>query len=127
MPFVKIPMETDSSNEHVEGGIILMLAWDVPEIWGLAEQVKFDAVYDDEGDYDVGIAHKGVLGFDVVGPLGAYIEYLGIVSTEGDSDYQAFFSCGLTYPLNEDLVIDAGTQVGLNNAADDIQVFVGMT
>jgi len=49
----------------------------------LRGQVKFDAVYDDEGDYDVGIAHKRVLGFDVVRPLGAYIDYLGIVSTEG--------------------------------------------
>lgn len=62
-----------------------------------------------KADYDVGIAHKRVLGFDVVRPLGAYIDYLGIVSTEGESNYQAFFSCGLAYPLNEDLVLDAGT------------------
>ena len=105
-----------------------MLAWDVAETWGLGGQVEFDAVYDeDEDDYDVEFAHTAVLGFDVVGALGAYVEYLGVASTEGDSNYQAIFSTGLTYQFNEDLVFDVGTQVGLNEAADDVQVFVGMT
>ena len=88
MPFVKIPTGTSLSNGRLEGGIIAMFAWDVAETWGLGGQVEVGAVDDDaEGDYDVEISHTGVLGLDLVGALGAYIEYLGVASTEGDSNY----------------------------------------
>ena len=40
---------------------------------------------------------------------------------------QAIFSSGLTYEVNENMVLDVGTQVGLSNTADDATVFAGVT
>ncbi len=128
MPFIKIPTGTELSNDQVEGGFIWMLGWDVAEHWGLGFQAEVDFVYDEADDgYDTEFLHTAVLGFDVVGPVGAYIEYVGIASADPETDYQAIFSGGLTYELNEDVVFDVGTQVGLTESADDVTVFVGMT
>ena len=128
MPFLKIPTNTELSNQHGEGGVIFMLGWDVAETWGLGFQAEVDFVYDeDDDDYDTELAHTVVLGFDVLGPVGAYIEYIGVASSDTDSDYQAIFSSGLTYEVNENMVLDVGTQAGLSNTADDVTVFAGVT
>lgn len=128
MPFVKIPTGTELSNDRVEGGLIAMFGWDVAERWGLGFMAEVDVVYDAaDDDYDTEFVHTAVLGLDVVGPLGAYVEYAGVVSSDTDMDYQAIFSVGLTLALTENLVLDAGTQIGLTSAADDVTVFTGVT
>ena len=127
MPFVKIPTGTSVSNDHVEGGLIAMLGWDLGETWGLGFMVEGDAVYDDDGDYDFEFVHTAVIGFDVVGPLGAYLEYIGILSTDSADEYQPLISGGLTYALGPDLVFDIGMRVGLDQSAEDVAAFVGLT
>lgn len=128
LPFVKIPTGGELSNGRTEGGIVAVLGWEVAQTWGLAFQAEGDFVYDDEDDnYDTEFSHTAVLGFDMIGPLGAFVEYVGMASSDPDSDYLVIFSSGLTYLLTEDLMLDAGTQIGLNSAANDIDVFVGMT
>ena len=126
MPFVKVPTGTEVSNDEFEGGFIAMLGWDVADTWGLGFMVEVDAVYDDaDDDHDTEFIHTAVLGFDVVGPLGAYVEYIG--NARSDDDYVATFSAGVTYTASENLVFDVGAMVGLNDAADDLGVFVGLT
>jgi len=128
MPFIKLPSSNDVSNDRVEGGIASMLAWNVAENWGLGFMTEFDAVYDEnDNDYDFQFIHTLVLGFDVVGPVGAYVEYIGVLNTETDNDYQAIFSTGITYAINNNLLLDVGTQIGLTQAADDMNMFTGLT
>jgi len=126
MPFVKIPTGTELSNDEFEGGFIAMLGWDVAETWGLGVMAEIDAVYDStDDDHDTEFIHTVVIGFDVVGPLGAYVEYIG--NARSDGDYVATFSAGLTYAVSDNVVFDTGVMVGLNDAADDFRVFVGLT
>ena len=128
MPFIKIPTGAGLSNGHAEGGVIAMFGWDVAETWGLGFQVELDAVYDEEDDdTDLEFAHTAVLGFDVVGPLGAYIEYLGVLPSESASQYQASFSGGVTLEITRDLRLDAGLRAGLTDDADDLVLFTDMT
>ena len=128
MPFIKIPTGTNLSNDHVEGGFILMLALDVADNWGIGLMAEFDGVYDDGDDnYDFEFVHTAVVGFEVVGPLGAYIEYIGSISTDPDIGYQASFSGGVTYEINKNLILDAGLRAGLTNDVDDLVLFTGMT
>lgn len=128
MPFVKFPTNTELSNGEFEGGLIVMLGWDAGATWGLGFQAEADLVYDPvEGEHDVEFSHTVVVGFDVVDPLAAYIEYLGVARAEGETDYQAILSGGLTYGLNPDMVFDAGAQIGLTDLADDLKLFAGMT
>lgn len=128
MPFVKVPTGTSLSNNRVEGGVIASWGWDFAENMGLGLQGKVDFVYDEDDDgYDTEFAHTAVLGFDVAGPVGAYVEYLGIVSSDGDQQYQAYFSTGMTYEVLANMLLDVGVLVGLNSAADDVTAFTGMT
>lgn len=128
MPFVKIPTDTELSNGEVEGGMIVMLAWNAGETWGLGFQAELDFVYDeDEDDHDTEFLHTAVLGFDVTEPLGAYLEYVGVVSSDSTVDYRVLLSTGITYALSPNLVLDTGTQIGLTGSADDLNLFAGMT
>ena len=67
-----------------------------------------------------------MLGFDVYGPVGGYVEYVGNAFFDG-SDYEAFASFGLTYELTENVVLDGGALIGLTRAATDVAVFTGIT
>jgi len=128
MPFIQIPSGTQVSSGHVEGGFIATFAVDLAERWSLGAQVEIDAVYDDvDGDYDAEFLHTTVLGYDTGGPVGAFIEYLGVLSTDGGTGYQAYANAGLTYEINPNLMLDVATQFGLTEDADDFRVFVGMT
>ena len=128
MPFVKVPTSTELSNGEVEGGIIAMLGWDAGDTWGLGFQAEVDFVYDEaEDDLDTEFSHTAVLGFEVTEPLGAYLEYVGVVSPGSEADYQVVLSTGLTYALSADVVLDAGTQIGLIDSAVDLSLFVGTT
>jgi len=128
MPFIKIPTHTALSNGKVEGGFIAMLGWDAGQTWGLGFQAEADFVYDDADDnYDIEFLHTVVIGFDIAGPLGGYLEYVGVLSSDADSDYRAIFSGGLTYRVNDNLIFDIGTQIGLSDNANDFQAFTGLT
>ncbi len=128
MPFIKIPTDTDLSNGKVEGGLIAMMSWDAGDTWGLGFQTETDFVYDDADDsYDIEFLHTAVVGFDISGPVGGYLEYVGVISSDPSSDYQAILSGGLTYQVNDNMIFDLGAQFGLTETANDFQIFSGLT
>lgn len=128
MPFVTIPTGADLSTDRCEGGFIAVLGYDLAEGVGLAFMAEVDAVYDEEDEsYDAEFVHTATCGFDVVGPLGAFVEYIGVVSGDATTEYQALFSGGLTYAVNADTLLDVGARFGLTDAAEDVAVFTGIT
>ncbi|MEX2217027.1 MAG: transporter [Phycisphaeraceae bacterium] len=128
MPFIKIPTGTELSNDHVEGGIIIPLSVAVTEGIGLGFMAEIDFVYNDlDRRYDVEFVHTATIGFDIVGPVGAFVEYVGIISTDNASDYQAIFITGVTVEITPNLLFDLGLRVGLTDTAEDLGVFAGMT
>ena len=129
MPFVKFPTGDDElTNDHVEGGVILPFATELPTDFSLGLMAEFDVVYDDaDDDYDVELLHTAALGHDLVGNLAGYVEYIGIAPLHGDADYQALLGAGLTYALGDDVQLDAGVNFGLTDDADDFNVFAGIT
>ena len=128
MPMIKLPSSSSVSNDHIEGGLASMLAWNVADNWSLGFMAELDTVYNNVGDdYSYQFINTVVLGFDVVGPLGAYVEYISILDTHPDTNYQAIFSTGLTYAIGENIQLDVGTQIGLSKAANDMNLFTGLT
>jgi hypothetical protein len=128
MPFITIPTGTELSTDRVEGGLIVPFGWDVTESITVGLMAEIDAVYDDEDrGYDAEFVHTATCGFDIAGPLGGFVEYAGILSSDPDTSYQALFVTGLTYAVSGDLVLDTGVRIGLNDAAEDLGVFAGMT
>lgn len=124
-PFIKIPTGTELSNGEVEGGLILPFGTDLADGIGLGLMAEIDAVHDGaNGGHDIEFVHSAVLGFDLTDRLGMFTEYIGVA---GPSPYQAYFAGGFTLAFGDDLVFDCGTQIGLNDHADDIGVFGGFT
>ena len=131
MPFVKLPTGTGGlSNGHVEGGLILPLATDLPNDFSLGAMLEADFVYHDEsGDYGVDLVHSVTLGHPVAWALDGYVEYVGIAPRGAPagiaSRYQAIASAGFTYKVRDDLMLDAGARLGLSGDADRSAIFLG--
>ena len=125
MPVVKVPTQTKVSNGRWEGGVVAPFAWRGGERWGFGSQVQVDRVYDDnDRDMDWEVSHTAVVGLDLTEAFGVYIEYLGVA---GDHPYHSFFSGGVTYGLSEMIQLDAGTLIGLNDEAEDLTFFTGIS
>lgn len=129
MPYVKFPTaQDDLGNDHVEGGLIVPLAVALPGEFGLGLMTQFDAVRDsDDGGYHAEFVNTITLSRDLVGKLAGYVEFFSAVSTERGSDWVGTFDCGLTYGLTDDIQLDAGVNIGVTDAADDWNPFVGLS
>ena len=128
MPYLKIPTDSHLSNGRCEGGVILPFATSLTERVGLGLMLEADFVHDEtNGGYDVEWLHSAVVGFDLTKDLGCFVEYVGVASPEAGFDYQASFHVGFTFAVSNNLVLDTGIRIGLNEAAEDVGVFAGLS
>ncbi len=124
LPFITFPTgDDDVASDEVEGGVILPVAIELPQGWGLGLQAEIDFI-DDDGDREETFSHTAVLGHDIIGDLAGYIEYIG--EHDLDGDYDSFLSAGLTYGITPDIQLDAGAVLGLNGD-EDLTLFSGIT
>jgi hypothetical protein len=128
MPFVKFPTnQNDQSNNRVEGGVILPFAAELPWGVGLGAMTEVDFVYnDDDGNYDTAFVNTITFTHDVVGSLGAYVEFFSEVNTDG-SPWIGTVDGGFTWGITDDIQLDFGVNVGVTRSADDINPFLGLT
>lgn len=123
-PFVKIPTGTALSNDEWEGGLIVPFSMDLAEGWGLGLMAELDLVDDGAGSHEFEFVHTAVLGRDLTESTGVFLEYIGVAA---EDRYEASAAAGLTWLLNENLMLDCGGRVGLNDEAEDIGLFTGFT
>jgi hypothetical protein len=129
MPFVKFPTASDElGNGAVEGGLIVPLGVALSGGWSMGVMAEFDISRDGSGsDYHLELLNSLTFGRKLFGELGAYVEFVSLASTESGSDWIATGNAGFTYAISEDLQLDAGVNVGLTRAADDVNPFVGVS
>lgn len=129
MPFVKIPTNQDDvGNDAVEGGLILPFAVGLPWDFGLGIMPEFDIMEDEDGSgYHLEYVQTVALGRDIIGPLGAYVEFFSLLSTDSDADWIASFDFGFSYTVTRDLRFDAGVNIGVTDAAEDWNPFLGVS
>ena len=129
MPFVKLPTSRhDLGNGATEGGIIFPFAMELPGKWDLGAQVEVDYLQDSgsSGNHQEFI-HTITVSHDIAGKLGGYAELFSNLSTERETDWIATFDFGFTYALSRDVQLDAGMNIGLTDAADDFNPFIGLS
>lgn len=124
MPYIKVPTDTELSNGEWEGGIIVPYALALDDGLGLGLMAELDWVADGDGGHDLEFLHSAALGIDVDERLGAFVEYAGVAREGPDT---ALLGLGATYLVHQDLMLDAGVRLGLNDEADDLGVFLGFT
>jgi len=129
MPFVKLPTNSGGlGNDAVEGGIIVPLAIAIGQGVGLGLMTEIDLLRDEDGaGYSPSFVNTATIGFDLTERLGLYTEIFTERSAERGADWVVTFDAGLTYAISDDIQIDAGANLGLTQAADDIALFVGLS
>lgn len=129
MPYVKLPTASDSlgANDDVEGGLIAPLALDIGGGFGLGLMGQINVLKDSTDDYAAEWVASATVGRDLTDRLGGYVELWASRFDDAGEETQATFDTGLTYALNDDLQLDAGVNIGITDAADDVQGFVGIS
>lgn len=128
MPFITLPSGADGiSAGAVEGGIILPVSLELPAPFGLGIMTELDAVHDDEtSDHSLTWINSVVLGVDVTDNLAAFFEFLSVSPFASDSNWEGYFNTGITWqPVADRWQLDGGVRLGMNEAAEDLVLFVG--
>ncbi|WP_375427750.1 transporter [uncultured Sphingomonas sp.] len=124
MPFVRLPTNAgDLGAGKVEFGIIAPLAIKLSERVDLAVMTELDVIEDDARGYQASLINSAVVDFALTERLGAYAELF----TERSDDWVVTGDVGVTYALSDDTQLDAGVNLGITRAADDLAVSVGVS
>ncbi|HVZ94014.1 MAG TPA: transporter [Phycisphaerales bacterium] len=129
LPFVVFPTGSDGiSAEQVEGGVVVPFAMELPAGFNLGAQAGIEWVKSDDDDgTDTVFGHTVNVNREIVGPLGGFVELIGEVALD-HGDYHPSLGAGLTFGVTEDVQLDAGVRLGLDNDdTDDLVVFAGVT
>jgi hypothetical protein len=129
LPFVKFPTSTgEVGNDSIEGGMILPFAVKLPAGWGMGLEtaVTFQRNDADSGRHEE-FLNSVTFDHDLFGKLGGYVEFFSDVSTERGSAWVGTVDLGLTYGVTENMQLDAGVNFGVTPAADDLNLFTGIT
>lgn len=129
LPFIKFPTSSGGlGNNVVEGGLILPLAVQLPENFGLGLETAFSVLRDNRGSgYHGDFINSVTVGHDLMGRLGGYVEFFSDISTESHSGWVGTVDAGLTFSVSENIQLDLGCNFGITSAADDFNPFSGLT
>jgi hypothetical protein len=129
MPFVKVPTSNMADlNDDVEGGIIVPLAVDLGGGFGLGLMTEVDILKEESGSgYAPTFVNSATVSFELTERLGLYTEIFVERSTESGAETIVTFDTGLTYAVTDNLQLDAGVNIGVRDAADDLNVFAGLS
>ena len=129
MPFVKLPTNGNRlGNNAVEFGLIVPLAIGLSERFGLGVMTEVDFVEQIDGS---GLApsffNTATISFDLTDRVGLYTEIFTEKSVERGTDLVATLDAGVTFAVSPDIQLDAGANLGITDAADDVNLFVGLS
>lgn len=127
--FAKFPTNQDGlGNGAFEGGMIVPLEVKLPRDWDLGLMTEVDSRQNsDDSDYHAEFINTITVGHPIVGTLEGYIEFYSNVSQEKGADWIGTFDVGVTYKVRPNIQLDAGVNIGLTDAADDLNPFIGLT
>jgi hypothetical protein len=129
MPFVKLPTARRGiGNGAVEFGLIVPLAIEVADGLGIGLMTEIDVLEESDGKgYAPTFINSATMSVDLTDRLGAYTELFAERSTERGARWVATADVGLTYAVTDDLQLDGGVNLGITRAADDVQLFMGIS
>ncbi len=126
--FVKTPTASHGlGNGKVEGGALILLGTKLPGDFDLEFNTGAGVSANDEGGYQADISNSISISHALVGPLSAYVEFFSSVPTRQSIDWEGTVDVGLTCQIGKNLQLDAGSNVGVTRAADDLETFFGVS
>jgi hypothetical protein len=111
-------------DDHLSGGVIFPAAFELGEGWELGAMTEFDLRPGTSTGTQLRWINSATLGHALAGDLSGYVE---LTSDAGEGAHVATFDVGLTLKLDTNTQVDLGANFGVSRAADDLQVFTGLT
>ena len=129
MPFVKLPTNTDNlGNNDVEGGLIVPYGFALTDSIGMGVMTQINANKDtDDSGYHAEFVNSVTVSTGLTDALSAYAEFFTSRATESDRHWENTLDFGVTYGVGDNLQFDAGINIGVTDAADDYNPFVGVS
>lgn len=128
MPFVKVPTNTlRSLNDDVEGGVIVPLAIDLGQGFGLGLMTEVDILKTERGGAAPAFVNSATLSFALTERVGLYVEAFAERSAESGAAALVTVDAGVTLAVTDNLQLDAGANIGVTDAADDLNLFAGLS
>jgi hypothetical protein len=129
MPYVKWPLSASSvRNGKSEGGLIVPLAIELAEGWGMGLMTEVDFVRNAANrGYDREWLNSITVSRDFTDKFGAYLEFVAVKGSAPGFKWTGQLDVGLTYALNANVQLDAGCNFGVTKSAPDFQPFVGIS
>jgi hypothetical protein len=129
MPYVSLPTGSDGIGAGDWGaGLIVPMSQELPGGFALGFTAQADATVDADGD-GRHFAYRGIIGLDIPisDALGATVE-LSAGRDEDPAGHSSEILAGLSagWAPNDDFQLDIGANVGLNDNAADVQLYVGI-
>lgn len=126
--FVKTPTASHGlGNGKVEGGAMILLGAKLPGDFDLGFNTGAGISANDDGGYHADIINSISISHPIVGPLSAYVEFYSSVPTRQSTDWDGTVDAGLICQIGKNLQLDAGINVGVTRAADDLETFLGVS
>lgn len=128
MPFVKWPLSASSlRNGKTEGGLIIPLAIELAEGWGMGLMTELDFVRNGANTgYDREWVNSITVGHDLTEKVGCYLEFFTVTGSARGFKWQGQVDVGFTYALKANVQLDAGCNFGVTKSAPDYQPFIGI-
>lgn len=128
LPFITVPTDRGNgiNSDGVEGGLILPFAVKLTDKLDLGLNAGGHIVHNDDGPgYHTEYIATASFGYEWSEKLGTYYEVAATFSTpKGDA---VVLGTGVSYKLGKNVQIDGGVNIGVTNAADRINPFVGIS
>jgi hypothetical protein len=129
MPFATLPTATNGlGSGSVEGGLLVPFALDLPADFSSGGMFQINMAKDEIGNrYHPELIGSVTAGHSIVGELSSYVEFFAQQSTETGAPLAATFDIGFTYMLVPNWQLDFGVNLGVTDAADDVNPFLGLS
>jgi hypothetical protein len=128
-PQFKFPTARDGVGDgHFEFEIEIPFLMNLPDGFHLGIQTGVSMERNSENDGDLaGMENSISVDRVVIGNLDIYLEYASDVTTQKHVEPTQTIDLGGTYPLGDNVVLDTGVALGLNNVSNDIEVLAGIS
>ncbi|MBI1648960.1 transporter [Hyphomicrobium sulfonivorans] len=130
LPYITLPTNDNNgiSPKHVEGGLIVPLAIELPNNFGLGINGGVSWVRGDiSGKYEAGYVTTAALAYEWTEKFGTYYEIAASFGALAPGGTALVLATGLTYAINGNLQLDAGINVGVTDTADRFNPFIGLS
>ena len=130
VPQMTVPTGHESfTNDRVLPGLNWLYGWDINDFLATGGSTQVNRAVDDGTGHDYTLwAQSWTINYSLTEKLGAYTEWFGLIPNDADTARtQHYFDGGLTFKFTPNVQGDVRGGVGLNEAADDYFVGVGLS